>query len=349
MVVAVALAACGRIGFDEADDAGGGEPPAPLVSCSMVDQLFVGHRSMCFLDPGGARWCVGENTDYDLGFGDTNNYLAPTHEPGDDNYRSLSLGYHQSSGIRAGELWQWGNTSTALYVVPTDVTSAATIVSISADAGAPCIEYSTGVNSCDPTNGTDWLMVESGDNMQCGVRTDHTLWCWGMSQSNDLGQLIADGTIVTNPAQVGTDTDWVSAAAGYQQGCALKLDGTVWCWGAPGQTGMLSDTHGIPAQVSADTDWKFIESQWNHTCAGKSDGNVYCWGADSYPGYITPGQAEDDVPTIVPGGPFDAWRTGGHGACAQANGVWQCFGWNGAGQLGVGTTSVYPGWVQFCS
>ena len=45
-----------------------------------------------------------------------------------------------------------------------------------------------------------------------GLKSDGTLWAWGY---NGYGQL-GDGTTVskTSPVQVGTDTKWVTIAAG---------------------------------------------------------------------------------------------------------------------------------------
>lgn len=33
------------------------------------------------------------------------------------------------------------------------------------------------------------------------------------------------------PVQLGSDTDWVMVNVGYLYGCAIKQDGSMWCWG----------------------------------------------------------------------------------------------------------------------
>ena len=71
------------------------------------------------------------------------------------------------------------------------------------------------------------------------LKSDGTVWAWGRNYSGNLG----DGTVgdVFNksiPVQVkGADgegylTDVVAVAAGNLHSMALKVDGTVWTWGA---------------------------------------------------------------------------------------------------------------------
>src|ERR1700741_4213643 len=78
-----------------------------------------------------------------------------------------------------------------------------------------------------------------------------------------------------------------SITAGYQHTCAIRADGTVICWGTPGQLGlatfdMIGDDE-PPATLAAlplgagrtATD---IGAGSSHTCAVLDDGNVRGWG-----------------------------------------------------------------------
>jgi alpha-tubulin suppressor-like RCC1 family protein len=82
--------------------------------------------------------------------------------------------------------------------------------------------------------------VSTGSYHTCARKGDGTLWCWG---KNDAGQL-GDGTTVspkTNPVQVtqfGTGVMRVSAKSEHT--CAIKQDGTLWCWGK-NDAGQLGD------------------------------------------------------------------------------------------------------------
>ena len=89
----------------------------------------------------------------------------------------------------------------------------------------------------------------------CAVKTDGTMWCWG---ANGYGQL-GDGTFEDRATPVpvtALGSDVVEAATGYSFTCAIKRDGTLWCWG-DGHVGQLgggdlpTTPTAIPTQVVA--------------------------------------------------------------------------------------------------
>ena len=83
------------------------------------------------------------------------------------------------------------------------------------------------------------------------------------------------------PAQIGTDTNWKSVAAGYCHTVAIKTDGTLWAWGdnAVGQLGNGTTTGtNAPVQIGTDTDWQSIAAGSYHNVALKADGTLWAWG-----------------------------------------------------------------------
>jgi alpha-tubulin suppressor-like RCC1 family protein len=46
------------------------------------------------------------------------------------------------------------------------------------------------------------------------------------------------------------------------------------------------------------------------------------------------------TPMPLPG-TWDDFVLGGHHYCGHAGGVWSCWGWNAAGQLGIGTATTH--------
>ena len=92
--------------------------------------------------------------------------------------------------------------------------------------------------------------LAAGSTHTCGIRADHTLWCWGEGKYGALGQ--GDRRQRNTPTQVGTSIDWASISAGHLHTCAIRTHHTLWCWGSNdvGQLG-LGDTRNrlYPRQV----------------------------------------------------------------------------------------------------
>ena len=126
---------------------------------------------------------------------------------------------------------------------------------------------------------TGFTQVTVGHYFTCALKSDQTVWCWGLNSSGQLG----DGTTTNRnrPVQVSgltgvTDVDNQSDFA-----CALKSDTTVWCWGNGGfgQLGRGSSANSsTPVQVTGLSGVTQISTGYGHVCAVLSDGTVRCWG-----------------------------------------------------------------------
>lgn len=101
-----------------------------------------------------------------------------------------------------------------------------------------------------------------------------------------------------NPVQVkqgnGNLAGIKAVSAGAVHACALKNDGTVWCWGwnqygqlGDGTTGDANNMRRKAVQVKQGagnlTDVKAISASGGgtHTCALKTNSTVWCWGDDA--------------------------------------------------------------------
>ena len=199
---------------------------------------------------------------------------------------------------------------------------------------------------------TDWAAVAAGDLHTCAVKADHTLWCWGDNVWGELG----DGTTTRSPVPVqvsGQASGWAAVAAGYSHTCAVKTDHTLWCWGDNGD-GELGDgttaVSPVPVQVSGQaTDWAAVSAGWGYTCAVKADGTVWCWGDNGY-GQLGDGTTADSPVPVQVSGQVTGWAAVSAGAihtCAVKvdHALW-CWGDNGYGELGDGTTDRSPVPVQ---
>ncbi len=97
-----------------------------------------------------------------------------------------------------------------------------------------CTDSCTIASSCQGVR-----ELVAGEEHTCALLTDDTLWCWGWNQFGQLG----DGTGLdsTTPVQVAMLEDQVvSVSAGAWFTCAVKRDGSLWCWGR-NDRGQLGD------------------------------------------------------------------------------------------------------------
>ena len=116
-----------------------------------------------------------------------------------------------------------------------------------ADAGIPT---PTQVGSA-----TDWSNAAGGRYFTTAVKTNGTLWAFGV---NDTGQLgTGDLTSRQVPTQIGSATNWSETTAGNATSLGIRTDGTLWGWGDNffGELGVGNNVNRlVPTQVGAATD-----------------------------------------------------------------------------------------------
>lgn len=142
---------------------------------------------------------------------------------------------------------------------------------------------------------TNWAQVVTantglGVNSVISIKTDGTLWGWGSNRYGTLG-LNSVSTYTFSPVQIGTLTNWATAAISNQVTLAVKTDGTLWAWGKNdvGQLGH-SDTvsRSSPVQVGAGTSWSKVSTAlapnglYGSSVAIKTDGTLWSWGGNNY-------------------------------------------------------------------
>jgi alpha-tubulin suppressor-like RCC1 family protein len=193
--------------------------------------------------------------------------------------------------------------------------------------------------------GSSVQQIAVGGDHTCALMVDGSVRCWG---SNANGQLGDGGTIdQSSPVSVaGLGIDIQHLALGTNHTCALATDGSVLCWGRNhhGQIGdgTTTDRH-LPTTIAAlGSDVAQIAAGGDHTCARMNDGSVRCWGSGAY-GELGDGVAIDRAtpePIVALGTSVSSISLGGFHTCARmTDGSARCWGANGAGQIGDGTTT----------
>jgi len=149
---------------------------------------------------------------------------------------------------------------------------------------------------------------------------------------------------------VGID-DATAIAAGIRFSCAVRSDGSVWCWGEdPGQDPSTL----VPRQVAGITDARSVVAGGAFACALRETHQVVCWGSNSL-GQLGNGTFSAGEASAQPvDGLNDAIElaAGWNHACAiRSDRTLWCWGGNGDGatgygQLGDGTTQNRASPVQ---
>jgi alpha-tubulin suppressor-like RCC1 family protein len=134
--------------------------------------------------------------------------------------------------------------------------------------------------------------------------------------------------------------------------CAIKQDGSLWCWGRNlrGQVGDGTNTdRNIPVQIMS-SGISSISLGSMHTCAIKQDGSLWCWGDNDY------GQRGDGMVgsknfpvQIIPSGVLSVSLGSIHTCAIKQDGSLWCWGSNSYGQLGDGTYTSRTAPVQIMS
>ncbi|MGA3058495.1 MAG: hypothetical protein ABSE70_10755 [Candidatus Limnocylindrales bacterium] len=211
--------------------------------------------------------------------------------------------------------------------------------------------------------------VSAGAFHTCAIRSDGAVECWGSDDSGQLGNGGAiPGTNSSNPVMVSGLTNATQISAGKYHTCAVRSDGTVWCWGLNdyGQLGNGSTTSSsTPVQVHGVggtgnlTGVSQVSANGKFTCARISASqSVVCWGRNAS-GQLGTGTADgNDQPHANPaavvgvGGVgtltgVSSITTGANHACALLSGGGvDCWGLNDHGQLGNNTTTNSASPVQ---
>jgi hypothetical protein len=213
--------------------------------------LVSGQSHSCAIKHNDLLYCWGDNSQKQLGTSATN-----TTRPvavGSASWKAVSAGKAHSCGIQTnGSLWCWGENQWGT------------------------IGDGTAIDRAEPTRvgeDNDWRMIGRGPlaEHQCAIKTNGSLWCWGLYLQGQLGP---SGSDERRPSQVGSDTDWVYVALGVGVTCGIKQAGSLWCWG---------QSYGSnPVRIQTAEDWTSVSVGDGTLCGTKTDNSVWCWGRNQH-------------------------------------------------------------------
>jgi alpha-tubulin suppressor-like RCC1 family protein len=244
--------------------------PVQVTTLGMTAvQVAGGNGHSCARKDDGTLWCWGKNDKGQLGDGTT---MTPKTTPVQVTALGFTVAYvatgsnHTCARDTNNKLYCWGDNT---YGQLGDGLTAA--------RSSPFELTGLGANVAG---------IVASLNHTCALTVDKKLWCWGRNHKGQLGQG-STSALQPSPMEVtalgATVTD-VSISLAHT--CALKDDGTVWCWGenlyAQIGDGTAIDKS-LPAKTNIPQDTKIIDVSAGryHTCARGADGSLWCWGWNS--------------------------------------------------------------------
>jgi alpha-tubulin suppressor-like RCC1 family protein len=319
-------------------------PTQELTSATDWAQVSVSPGHSCAIKTNGTAWCWGSDYNGALGNGPTltDNQFSPTQEATlATSWAQISVknelgGTRHSCAVRTdGTLWCWGTDGNGQL-----------------GNGATTGDQDTPVQ--EVTAATDWAQVSKTFAHTCAVKTDGTLWCWGADTNGQLGNGATTGNQDTPVQEVTAATDWAQVSTGPYYSCAVKTDGTLWCWGIDtnnqlGNGAPTGDQDTPVQEVTAATNWAQVEGGRTHTCAIKTDDTLWCWGWDGYAALGNGADGNQDSPDqeATAATNWEQVAIGQYHSCAvKTDGTLWCWGRNNAGQLGNGTSTTADTPVQ---
>ena len=301
-------------------------PSGFIVDSAGTDYVGTAY-TFAVLDAAGKLWTWGYDSD-GMGGRNTNNVAtsSPVQIPGllwgDTSFNGGGSVVKFMGNIRSdGTLWMWGG----------------------ATDGQRGDNTSSGHRSSPIQVGSDvtWNRLSIGTKGCTAVKTDGTLWAWGMNQYGQLGH--NNTTYYSSPVQI-PGTTWRSFEGGTTLSVlATKTDNTLWSWGgnSEGQLGLNNRTYySSPAQIPGTTWTINVDHDDEMTIAVKTDGTLWSWGKNDNGNLGTNNRTSYSSPAQVPGTTWAKEENqvasgtyGTHGI--KTDGTMWLWGYNNQGQLGL--------------
>lgn len=284
-----------------------------LLGTGFVSVAAAGNHAAA-IKADGSLWTWGANTFGSVGDGTT--LVTKLPKQIGTGYSSVAVGWAHMAAIKSdGSLWAWGS---------------GTYGQLGNGTGAV---YAQG-RTLPAQVGTGYASVAAGDYHTLAIKTDGSLWAWGLNRFGQLG----DGTSrkpysTDTPLLVGAG--YVAIAAGTNRSAALKVDGGLWVWGDE-SAGYYGSTTYTNVPYLAGTDFSSLAAADFGGIGVKANGSLWVWGDNSAGQFGQGDVTYSTVPKLVDTGYAWVAMGAGHVAAVKADGSLWTWGANAYGELGDG-------------
>jgi len=302
--------------------------PVPVSGMSNVVAIAATDASTCAIKHDGSLWCWGGYFDDHSVV--INGSLVPVAVAGISDVASVSLfgwGFHEGHvcAVKSdGSLWCWdigipvpsdGGGDPSAYDAGSPIDGGGDPSAYDAGSpidggGDPSADGGTWSDAGECWNGnvgftmnyssvpvavqgmSNVAAVASNGATTCAIKQDGSLWCWGDNTYGDLG--IGPTTNYSSiPVAVQGMSNVAKVSIGVDSVCAIKRDGSLWCWGnidyeqiSPMcrynyDAGSQPNTHisFVPVAINwAGSNVTDVVVGGSHTCGVTHDGSISCWG-----------------------------------------------------------------------
>lgn len=231
-------------------------------------QVAVGNYHCAAVKTDGTLWTWGRNDWGQLGLNDNTSRSSPeTVAGGGTNWKQVSCTITGEEGSVAvgvgavtaavktdGTLWTWGRA---------DQGALGSGSTLSRSSPGQIVGQQYGWNSVDCGKSRSMIVA--------AIKTDGTLWTWGVGGDTSLG----DGTAATRSSPVTTvagGNDWKQVSAGSYTFGAIKTNGELWMWGRCNsyELGLVDSNTPLVSPMMVPgygTNWKQVQCGYNQSFA----------------------------------------------------------------------------------
>lgn len=298
-------------------DLAAGDLAGACTPCAV--ELVAGRDFTCARLASGHLDCWGAGEDGQLGDGAGEDRPGPTRVVTEDGAPlagviAAAAGSNHACAVTSdGSLWCWGDNDFGELGLPTTVPGLLRARQVLSGDGAPLADIAS---------------VAAGSAHTCAATREEQVVCFGANAASQLGRSQEELSASAEPlAAPLTEVALLASGQGASHTCALRRDGSVWCWGSnsAGQLGDGTVENGTtPLPILPAGAAVHLAAAETQTCAVLADRSISCWGTA-----LGEGGGEPVLTPRALAGVNDAARVavGSSAGCAlRSNGELSCWG-----------------------